>query len=1160
MSHDLGNLLTERILSNDFKLWLISDTVESCNERADFIPYFLNYVKENCAWLISKDAKCLESPSSKLSVEKHQQPDNISVETKRSAKKSFEFSEKNRFDGRNKVSADYNNSNKSSKFHGETKVKPQSIKSEFNSKDYPKIVGNDKNTHKSQHTSRKSLNSRCGDEAKSGVSSCQNVQRFEENIQSFDAFPPLNQNPNTARYDPKKNRRITPTPVQVISKGSSKFGTARFPIPAEKIPNDVFKKTPLTESPNSSFQTEREMLKVTRNIMSQCVPSPNNFKSANVENKVSPVKHIVVNYIVPNPEKISHKKQLEAFSSIYEALITNALVPNVTSELYFIFELLTSKMTSEEKCDDNSNIFCTVHNCVFFCITVLTKLQHMLNLLDKNTLFSLCEIPFLSKFSPELVNFLRVHSKEKQETVAKSLSVNRVPFLLEEDSRENFIDAHSFTNFRKQRDLFYELLRDWQQQPLDCIDGKFHENFTRKAKLLINLGPNVVNLHHLARLFQNQLIASCLGLEVNEVYDDFLSDIQRNFPDKFEKLHQRFMMPFCVGEPNPPPTFYGIQAFFSELIQAASSVTLNQHLQDIFVSKILEFNSVDMYIDGESNSIGTVKEQYIFLLHTLRLLGKFLGHLYFLPYKAAEPVPASIVCSQLNSRKSSVPPLDILQILKTAVKNNRVILTVPWIVEYLSMIDPVGKNLPFIDETLAILASIYRGNYIFPPNSISFWFLRITIGWLFDVLCYPIKYCSLLQPIILDKSMKCESLDLLPIIDKQLVHSCCPYLTEFKVLVHSYLNGVKNNKRREIRKITPLSTTKQNTIASVSKQQLETQLEDNFFFLHPPSLKKTVEFVSERIASKSINKIRSEVTEFKLNCVEHITRQEKYKEMMSSPEMRNATTLKSFIDSCVLELYEKSQSRIAEFIHVQSQKDIERIMPDLLSDDVKPPVLKMSSQIAFRLAVDKVVKWCDVNLVLVDIKKDIKNKLNHLSKGDGDVTKENKVCITSVIISLRDLIRSIGSSSWPVTEDGLQILSEVLPLMDKKIGISAKKLIACMTVDLYIELLVHYPEKCDDRLNKIFVDIWLQCSKKHDLGTVLLGVQNVKLLLSAKDFDVSCKKLNLIVFDLIRNGCLPIDELKDYLIHLQTLQWKDPRPHDFFCFLLDDLKKLDLKI
>lgn len=1145
MTSVLENILSERILFDDFKVWLVSE--ENCSEQADFIPCFLNYVKEKCAWLISKDGKSLESPSPKSTSQDEKQSERTSI----GVKNSSDFQEKSKSPDKHKeANTNFFHGNKQNRFHEDNRVKFNT----FVAKERSNTGNSEKNFHKS---ARKSLNFHSVENKRPEHLNSRNGQTFGENINSIEAFPPLNGSSSSGlKHNQRMPRRITPTPVQAINKGSSKFGTSRFPLPAEKVTNEVFKRTPFVETPSSNLQDEREMLRMTRNKLPQSITmlSTNDNKA---EGTFSPTKSVTLNYIKPDPEKVTHKKLLETFSSVYHVLMANGLVSNVTSELYFIFEILTSKALSEEKSDGNTNIFCTIHNCIFFGVTVLSKLQHMLHLLDKNTLFSLCEIPFLSRFSPELINVLQDHCKEKQEIAAKSLPLNRVPFLLDEDSRENFIDGHSFTNFRKQRDLFCELLRDWQQQPLGSTDLKFKEIFSRKAKLLINLGPSTVNLHHLARLFQNQLIASCLGFEVNEVYDDLLSDIQRNFPVKFEKLRQRFMTPFCVGEPNPRPTFYGIQAFFSELIQAASSVTLNQHLQDIFVSKILDLNNVNILSDGESSSLNMVKEQFVFLLHTLRLLGKFLGHLYFLPYKMSEPLPASIISSQLVSRQNSVPPLDILQLLKRAIKNNQVILTVPWIIEYLSMIDPVNKNLSYVEETLQILVVIYRGKYIFSSNSLNFWFMRIIIGWLFDVLCYPTKYSFLLQPITIERNMKCKGLDSLAVIDKQLVHSCCPYLIEFRVLIHSYLNGIKN-KTREIRKITPLSTAKPHVTISQTKQQTEMQLEENFFFLHPPSLKKTVEFLSERTASKIINKIRTEVTEFKLHCVKHVTSQEKYKSLVVDAKS-NATKLKSYVESCIVELYEKSQSKIAHFIHTKCLEDIEHIMPYLVSDDIQPPVMKMCCQITHRLAVDKIVDWCDINLNLIDIIGDIKNKLNHLSKGEGDGDKESNLVLSRTISLLRELVLTIHSFPWSSVENKMCVLSEAKSLVTKEIGITAKRLLVGLTIDLYIALLVHYPLKCDEDLNRMFIEIWSIGKNICDLETSFIGVQNVKYFLIAKDFDASCAKFMCIFEELLKTGVFKRNRLGDYLTKLKSLQWKDSRVDAVLHCISNALKPVDSK-
>ncbi len=59
----------------------------------------------------------------------------------------------------------------------------------------------------------------------------------------------------------------------------------------------------------------------------------------------------------------------------------------------------------------------------------------------------------------------------------------------------------------------------------------------------------------------------------------------------------------------------------------------------------------------------------------------------------------------------SSPVLDVCAVLRSSVHRRRTILTVPWIVEFLSMLDYVGPFLPFYRTALCLLLQIYKWVY-----------------------------------------------------------------------------------------------------------------------------------------------------------------------------------------------------------------------------------------------------------------------------------------------------------------------------------------------------------------------------------------------------------------------------------------------------------------
>ena len=82
-------------------------------------------------------------------------------------------------------------------------------------------------------------------------------------------------------------------------------------------------------------------------------------------------------------------------------------------------------------------------------------------------------------------------------------------FQIDTDNRENFPSNIAFQCFRKQRDMFYEILKIWDEN--HTVPGwTFQISLGNKIKTLLAVHVDITNLTHFTRLFISQLLISCI--------------------------------------------------------------------------------------------------------------------------------------------------------------------------------------------------------------------------------------------------------------------------------------------------------------------------------------------------------------------------------------------------------------------------------------------------------------------------------------------------------------------------------------------------------------------------------------------------------------------------------------------------------------------------
>ncbi|XP_048048281.1 codanin-1 [Megalobrama amblycephala] len=833
------------------------------------------------------------------------------------------------------------------------------------------------------------------------------------NFNNLEDFPPV----GAAQSSPvatKPSRRINPTPVSAErpnSKPKSCFTSTPLSLPASPptIPESAGAK--LTGGSPLSLQEERELLRRERSKLAQQTSSPLKTTPAictptktvqRQGSKVTPDPKSPC----PDPDKVTHRSELDLLAELYCTCISENLVPCVFLELFFVLQLLTSRGVSVSEsaeegisvCEDSPDVLeraylGNVHNCVYFSVKVLENQFELVSHLDKCTLRLLSENERVGTFSSSLRDRLAQAQDNCTAKVLPSppLFVHSVPFQPATDNRSNFSSDRAFHTFKKQRDVFYGLIREWEDSHKEP-GWDFEAALGNRVRMMVSQLTAAGSHSHFARLFQKQLIQMCkspcvLGSSSDAPDADLLGMLGADSLGRLKRLQQRLVQPQGLIGPCPPPSFPGHQEFFKGFLQTASCCQLNQHLKDGLCQQLLKLDEVSILgpdaspARGEETGDGDMEQQdekqrFSSVLLTARLLAKFLGFISFLPYQTSELPSRDIQDAAVTLRSKSSPVLDVCAVLRSSVHRRRTILTVPWMVEFLSMLDYIGPFLPCYRTALCLLLQIYkrmvlgRGGELCYMNQLL---MVAVLGWLFQIPIFPedLFFSTDLEEEIkeLENNTSSQGLDTIPLVDQQLLLTCCPYLGEFRKLLAAFVAGSTSKSGGLIRKITPTSAELRGPSTTRSQQKLQVDLEQAFFHNQPPSLRRTVEFVAERVGSNCVKHIKATLV------LELVKGGEKTLRDSLGLESVNMAKLNDSICAQLCDAGMQALERATRFCSENAPGAVRVLLPLETSSSV----LTTAESITTRLATEKACSWLSSNITTL-LKREWKSAFDRVMK------------------------------------------------------------------------------------------------------------------------------------------------------------------------------------
>ncbi|XP_048487884.1 uncharacterized protein LOC119694685 [Plutella xylostella] len=952
-------------------------------------------------------------------------------------------------------------------------------------------------------------------------------------LSSSDMFPEIGARKASSLRSEK--RRIKPTnidtstPQKSLSLNSFNSESFQQPSPLALEENLAFKFQKLQPKElANSFDAERNILKQERhklmekfNILNS-TSSPSTPLSPQIKITKKDNNEKNQNFVKADSNKIMFKEKVDILVEIYEILIKNNLILSVSSEIYFLISVLLSQQYEEDYANIESklseenlseNVLKTIHNSTYFAVKSLWHQKYILEfMLDKNSLKILGENKKVRSFYPDLAKFLlnlygiktEIDSakEEKPVTALENQYPNGIVcFNFETDNADNFPSLLSFQNFKKQRDMFYEILRWYTENP-----SSPKSSFRTRVKTLLSLAVAPANHAHLARLWASHMAAECRPSNTQE--------------SKLSKLHRRLTGP-ATHESRRLPRFSSKEMFYKEFIMFAENESFRVHARDTLASEICVLNATALGSTEDRGSAPNtdLSKDYLALLQRLRLLSKFLGFLTSLPHTQT-PVEYSIKSGQaaqgreqqylsvpkekvlenaVRLRNYSQPSIDLLGILHEANQNARLCITLPWLTQYLSMIDYTGLRTKYYELLLKNIFEIYTEKLKFTNENIkrnTVIFLKLTLGWLFDLPHFPQEsfYEKFSEFKMAETSVaSAENIDSLDVIDESIIFESCPFLKDVNVLLVTSKPSQDAKEASSFRHITPVTMTlnPEDRIKNKEKE-IQARLEQEYLKSLPSSTRRVLELISERARASCVKEVGARTTHAR------VTWRRRAGALVAADQSHDLLSALKALHTAHTNAF---HAQIQDFIqkHIASQ-----VQSGLQSWNLAEPVL---ARVLTRAALDKMQRGYRPDVLCKDIEEEMRNLLvlgDRVLKDEEQSLPVNVERLTlpkeqfeathvspnGVIIHVKEHICLLLSSPSPAPPTA-PLLAQAARVCHRDNVFTRRPTLRALlqlTVDLCVVFVSRKPKELTEELLNHFHAIWDQCCpdrKKHepqDLG------------------------------------------------------------------------------
>lgn len=507
-------------------------------------------------------------------------------------------------------------------------------------------------------------------------------------------------------------------------------------------------------------------------------------------------------------------------------------------------------------------------------------------------------------------------------------------------------------------------------------------------------------------------------------------------------------------------------------------------------------------------------------------------------------------------------------------------MTIPWLVEYLAMLDFITIRLDYYRELFQLLYTIYmRVNTVDQRGSLcvmatSKFIIRVCLGWLFEHPEIPEEYYNYNNaklPIKADENSEIPSNDqqLNPHLENVL-NAACPFLADFRVSMMPQRMTKAVSRTGRYRHITTKFQDK--TVQQVKVQDNRERLIEAFLASQTLSVRKIVDFTIDRVTSAVVKDFQ----------VKHLLPVRK--EAKAEVEGVSTNDIEILIKKMIgiyQENLQKIQNKWIEEVTGNCKRRIEGAFDSLLPIETLDDVKKTLINITFEKTSEKLNDWKAGNIATIDIfSKDIQAEAvklleNHQQNGNKRTTSSIVIDLSAAMPSeffkdLQNLLHkaSLHPQALEVTEI-MKCIATAGEIVDKQVLPSnAYRNIAFYTLQLVLLVIASRVDLVTKTLLASLYQLWRheKLSPHTTQGPennknrikvdnfVFSKVISARLILTLQGKPrVSLKAYGDFLVDLVRENFINCEQINEQSVRLYQHEWSNGNLNEI-AFLMNYVK------